>query len=234
MVFLQLSTIRIIQVYIAQGSMCLMFVILTYVCLRKNRKRPFIYFSLFFLSIAIGMFLNFIYAPLNDEKLVKVLNFLTNFFIAFSTIFLTIFCLSVYKQNKFGPFKQISIIIIHGILIALSILIPNAVEISEATNWIPRWNIFFFLYILILTLFLGLIPTIYYSLRIYSTLNDKELKKRWSFFITSIVLYYSAMYGTFLSNYLNNNIFRIIIAITTVTLILGGHYMIYYGVIKKL
>ena len=234
MPFLQLSSIRFIQVYIAQGSMCLMFFILMVMCLRKNRKRPFIYFSLFFLSIAIGMFLNFIYAPLKVEILVKILNFLTNFFIVFSLIFLTIFCLSVYKQNKFGTFKQISIIITHGTLIVFSILIPNGVEISEANNWIPRWNLFFFLYIITLTLVLGLIPTIYYSLRISSTLNDKELKKRWKFFLISIVLYYVAMYGTFLSNYLNNNIFRIIIAITAVILIMAGHCMIYFGVIKKL
>jgi len=232
--FLQLSTIRFIQVYIAQGIVFLMFIILICICLRKNRKRPFIYFTLFYLSIAIAIFINFIYAPLTDENLVKVLNFLTNFFVAFSSIFLTVFCLSVYKQNKFGTFKQIIIIIIYGILIAFSILIPNAVEVGEATNWIPRWNIFYFLYLLSLTLILGLIPTIYYSLRIYSTLNDKELKKRWKFFILSIVLYYSATYGIFLSNLLNYHLFRIIMAIATVSLCSGGHLMSYYGVIKKL
>ena len=232
--FLQLSTIRFIQIYLAQGIVFLMFIFLIYKCLRKSRKRPIIYFALFYTSIAIGIFLNFIYAPLKDEKLVRLLNFLTNSFIGLGSIFLTVFCLSVYKQNKFGTFKQITIILLFGTLIAFSILIPNAVEVGQATNWIPRWNIYYFLYLLLLTLIFGLIPTIYYSFRLFSTLNDKELKKRWKFFIFSIILYYSATYGIFLSNFLNYPLFRIIIAIITISLCTAGNLMSYYGVIKKL
>ena len=115
MAIFQLNPTRIIQIYIVQGLTFLFFLFIVYKSLKKSRKRPLIYFSLFLISIDIGLLFNFIYAPLRDPSLVLILNFLTNYFIALSAIFLTVFCIIIYKHHQFGTLKQFTLILIYAI-----------------------------------------------------------------------------------------------------------------------
>ncbi|MFX1395126.1 MAG: hypothetical protein ACFFAH_16360 [Promethearchaeota archaeon] len=233
MVLFQLNLTRIIQIYIVQGLSFLFFLLIVYKSLKKSRKRPLIYFSLFFISIDIGLFFNFIYAPLTNLSLVLTLNFLTNYFIAFGAIFLTVFCIIIYKHHQFNTLKQATLILIYAVLLFLIILIPNGVEISEKTNWHPCWSIYLFLYVIMLLTIMGLIPTLYYSIKILQTFNDETLKKRWRFFIIGTCEYYILTYAVFLSNTLDILIFRRSIAIITLILAITGAIALYYGVIKK-
>ena len=65
MVFFQLDTTRIIQVYVVQGIIAVFFLYLAYKILKRDTKRLNLIFRLGFISAGIGLLINFIYAPLH-------------------------------------------------------------------------------------------------------------------------------------------------------------------------
>ena len=81
MVLYQLDTTRIIQVYILQGTVGFFFLFLAYRILKRDTKRLNLMLSLGYITASIGMFINFIYAPLTNEAIVLVLYYMTIFFI---------------------------------------------------------------------------------------------------------------------------------------------------------
>ncbi|HEY0087926.1 MAG TPA: hypothetical protein VGB37_03725 [Candidatus Lokiarchaeia archaeon] len=231
---LQLTLIRIIQVYVAQGFVFAFFLAIALKILVNNRKRIMLIFSGFYLSVAIGIFFNFIYAPLTNPNLVKTLNFLTNFFITYGTIFLMVFCLIFFKgESNVSSVKQYVIFLVYGILLLCSIFIPNGVEISQSTGWSPHWNLLFFIYIAMVMTVMACVPTLIFSFKISKKFEDEFLKKKWKFFIIGIIELYIFLYGTYLSNMLNIQAIRTVWAIISLILTLSGAYFVYYGVAKK-
>ncbi len=110
---------RAITVYVAQGFICFFFIFLAYKILKRDRKRLNIIFSGFYLSAAVGLLTNFFYAPLDPlefEPIILFMNFITNFGIFYSIIFLVIFDLILLKSEKvITPIKQLVILITFGI-----------------------------------------------------------------------------------------------------------------------
>jgi len=94
MTLYQMTVTRALTVYVAQGLICVFFIFLAYKILKRDRKRLNIIFSGFYLSAAVGLFVNFIYAPLDPldfESVILFLNYITNFGIFYSPIFLVVF-----------------------------------------------------------------------------------------------------------------------------------------------
>jgi len=234
-----ISLTRIITIYIAQGLMCLYFLFLAYKILKRDRKRLNVIFSMFYLSSVFGFIINFIYGPLTDESVVKMLNFLTNFGIFYSPIFIVVFELILLKSEKvITTSKQLIILIIYGITMFCMILFlftPEfGVTLNVETGWSPVWSIPFFIYVVLVETFGAILPTLYLSFQIYKKFEDDVLKKKWKFFILGFCALAIFMYGIFISNTLNIATFRTIIGVVGLILALLGANLMYYGVGRQI
>lgn len=240
MTLLQMSISRALTVYVAQGLVCAFFIFLAYKILKRDRKRLNIIFSGFYLSAAIGLLINFIYAPLDPsefEPVILFMNYLTNFGIFYSVIFLVVFDLILLKSEKvITPIKQLLIFIVFGIAMFSMIFFVYVeglgVEI-DPDSWSPHWMFAFFLYLLIIES----IPTglfVYFSFQIYKKFEDEQLRKKWKFFIFGTIAVIIFMYGIFVSNFLNDPTFRLIMGATGLILAIAGGYLMYTGVGRQL
>ena len=245
-----MSLTRALTVYVAQGFVCFFFIFLAYKILKRDRKRLNLIFSGFYLSAAIGLLINFIYAPLDPNSLEIVpviifLNFITNFGIFYSPIFIVIFDLILLKSEKIiTPIKQLAILILYGIAMFSMIFFAYVKGIAfdgssrlgvefDPLSWSPIWNLPFFLYLLIIeSIPTGLI--LYFSFQIYKKFEDEQLRKKWKFFIFGIIALIIFMYGIFVSNYLNDPTIRLGMGALGLILAVVGGYMMYTGVGRQL
>ena len=240
MTLYQMTITRALTVYVAQGLVCAFFIFLAYKILKRDRKRLNIIFSGFYLSAALGLFVNFIYAPLDPldyESVILFLNYITNFGIFYSTIFLVVFNLILLKSEKvITPIKQLAIFIVYGIAMFCMIFFVYVegwgVEI-DPESWSPHWMLPFFLYLLIIeSVATGLF--FYFSFQIYKKFEDEQLKKKWKFFIFGAAALIIFMYGIFVSNFLNDPTFRLIMGAIGLILAIAGGYLMYIGVGRQL
>ncbi len=243
-----MSLTRALTVYVAQGFICFFFIFLAYKILKRDRKRLNLIFSGFYLSAAIGLLMNFIYAPLDPlefEPAILFLNFITNFGIFYSSIFLVVFDLILLKSEKvITPIKQLVILIVYGIAMFCMIFFIYVEGIAfdgssrlgvelDLDSWSPIWNLPFFLYLLIIES----IPTgffFYFSFQIYKKFEDEQLRKKWKFFIFGATALIIFMYGIFVSNFLNDPTFRLVMGAIGLILAIAGGYLMYNGVGRQL
>ena len=240
MTLYEMSISRALTVYVAQGFICFFFIFLAYKILKRDRKRLNIIFSGFYLSAAFGLFVNFIYAPLDPldyENVILFLNYITNFGIFYSPIFLLVFDLILLKSEKvINPIKQLVILLSYGIAMFCMIFFVYAeglgVEI-DPESWSPHWMLLFFLYLLIIES----VPTglfFFFSIQIYKKFEDEQLKKKWKFFIFGFTALIIFMYGIFVSNFLNDPDFRLVMGAIGLILAIAGGYLMYNGVGRQL
>lgn len=214
----------------------ILFIIVAALVLRRSLKQLNQIFSLFFISIAISSIINAIYASLRAPSLVLVLHLLTYYLFSFAMCFLFLFNLILLKSVKKIDRKiQLLFIAVWG-LILLGIFplgILDGVKIDETTGWKPMWEFSFFLYGFTVCFLYMIIPTLYWSIKIYKQFQDKEMKKRWRIFISGICFYYIVWGGNSIVNVLSIDFVRsfwsIILFFSFFTL-----YIIYYGVAKQL
>lgn len=230
MVLNQLDTARFINVYIGQGLVFAYFIFLTIKILQRDKKKLNLILSGYYIFIAVGLIINFIYAPLSNPEIIKILNSLTNFFVFFGMIFLFLYNLILYRAPKsIRPFYLLIIIIIYGILLSFIFFIPGGVQIDPSTNWKPVWSVLFFVYLIIVVSSVCIIPSLLLSVLLYKRFQNENIKKRWRCFILGISGVYFIMYCTMISNTLNDPNFRFISAIISISMFLWG-YLMYYGV----
>ena len=231
---LQLDLARFVIVYITQGVFLVIFLLIVASILKRGTDREHIIISGFYFFIALGFLINFIYAPLTDLALVSILNGITNFCVFFGLIFLTVYILSLLiSESKFTVRKQNMIFLVYFILLCGMYLIPGGVEIGPQTSCKPVWNFTFFLYLIILVSSMAIVPTLVSSLRLYKKMTMEDLQKRWKYFIIGVIGVYFIMYGTMLSNTLNNPEFRMIWSLIALTTFVWA-YLSYYGIGKRI
>jgi len=239
MVYFQLTPGRIITVYIAQGVILLAFLYLAIRILLRDRKRLNFIFAGLYISPAIGLLINFIYAPMTDEFIVLILNFFTNFGIFYAPIFIVVFDLILLKSEKvISTSKQLMILFIYGIAMfsmVFLLFIPGfGVTINSGTNWSPVWSLPFFLYVVFVETIGALIPSLYFSFQIYKKFEDEVLKRKWRFFIFGFIALMAFMYAIFISNYLGDPTIRLIIGVMGLILAILGGFLMYFGVGKQI
>ena len=236
MTLYEMSMTRIITVYGIQGFMCAFFLFLAFKILKRDRKRLNLIFAGFYISPPIGFIINFIYAPLTEGSVVLMLNFLTNFFIFYSVIFIVVFNLILLKSEKvITSKKQLTILILYGIAMfsMIGFLFFPGFGVTFNANWSPIWSVPFFLYVVVIEI-IGTFPALYLSFQIYKKFEDELIKKKWKFFIFGLCSILIFMYGIFISNALNIDIFRTVIGLVGLILALAGAYMMYYGVGRQI
>ena len=239
-----MSLTRILTIYVAQGLVCAFFLFLAYKILKRDRKRLNIIFAGFYISPVIGFIVNFIYGPLTDETLVIALNFITNFGIFYSPIFIVVFDLILLKSEKvINTTKQLAILILYAVALFCMIFFVFIEDMGvkmalgatgEAPDWSPHWMLPFFLYVVIVESVFAVGPSLYLSLKIYKKFEDEQLQKKWKLFIIGFCCLIIFMYGIFISNLLNNSTFRLIMGATGLILAITSGYLIYTGVGRQL
>jgi len=159
---------------------------------------------------------------------------MTYYLFCFSMVFILIFVLILIKPTKQINFKlQILILIIFSLLILDLLFITDGIIINGSTHWKPNWTWVFFLYSVIVCTIFIIFPTFYYSFKIYIKLKSEYLKKKWKYFLIGISAYFFLYYGTFISNTLNHDTFRIIWSLISLPTLIAL-YLIYYGVGRQL
>ncbi|MFW9822632.1 MAG: hypothetical protein ACFFE4_06845 [Candidatus Thorarchaeota archaeon] len=225
---------RFLQIYIIQGGFALFFLYMAIIVLKRDRKRTNLYLSSFYLSTAIGGLINMIYANIFIESIVYVLHFITYYILCYSLVFLLIFTLILLNPvEKFDRKIQFLLLILIGLLLLGLLFIPDGIQINQTTNWKPVWSPFFFLYSISICSVILIIPTSYYSLKIYSKFKNQHLKKKWKYFLVGLIGYFFLYYGTSFSNTLNNDTFRFIWSMLSLPTIIS-FFLIYFGVGKQL
>lgn len=225
---------RFLQIYIIQGSFALFFLFMATIVLKRGRKKTNLYLSAFYLSSFIGGMINIIYANIFDKTMVYILYLITYYTLCFSMTFLLIFVTLLLKPPDLISKKvQILIFAIDALFLLGLLLIPNGIIIDENTFWKPDWNWIFLLISIIGWSSIVILPTSYYSLKIYSKLGNTHLKKKWKYFVIGISAYFFLYYGTSFSNALHNDIVRFIWSLTSLPTLMAL-YLIYYGVGRQL
>ncbi len=229
---------RVLTIYGAQGLACVFLMFIAYKILKRDRKRLNLIFSGTYISAAIGLIINMIYGPIADEEVVLILNYLTNFGIFYSPIFLVVFDLILLKSEKvITTVKQLAILIGYGIamfcMIFFVITEDWGVAINEETEWSPVWELPFFLYLVIIES-IAVLPLLYLSIQIYQKFEDDQLKKKWRYFIFGFCAFIIFMYAIFLSNFLDISDVRTLMGGIGLILAIAGGYLMYNGVGRQL
>jgi hypothetical protein len=238
MVYFQLPLTRILTVYVAQGLILVVFLYLAIRILLRDRKRLNVIFAGLYISPAIGVLINFIYAPLTDVTIVLILNFFTIFGVIYGPIFAVVFDLILLKSEKIiSTSKQLAILIAYGIAVfcmGIFLLIPGFGVAIGPPNWAPVWSIPIFVYVVLILTCCTTIPVLYFSIKIYQKFEDEILKKKWKFFIYGFIALMTFMYLIFLSNTLADPTFRIILPGIGIILAILGGLLMYYGVGRQI
>ena len=237
MVLYQMDLTRFITVYIVQLGMGLVYLFIGLLIIKRSRKRLNQIFSYFYFMAASAAIVNVIYAPLKLQTTVKFLNVVTIFLFSYAVLYLFVVCLIIWKSETVITVKRNNIIaLVYFIL--LVVLFPIAffadgVTINESTDWKPVWSFLFVSYLLIVVTSFIFIPLIYVLIRVYGSIEDKELKKRWLFFILGILPYFAFLYLISVSNFLNDPTFRIITSIIGLFLFPSA-FLLYYSIVRHL
>lgn len=225
---------RFIQVYIVQGIYGLFYFYMAFMILNKDRKRLNQILSGFYLSVGIGVVINIIYVGIFIETIVRTLHFITYFLFCFALCFLLLFVLLLSKsEDIITSLRQLTIMLVFGLLTLLLLVIPNGFQINESTNWVPVWNPMFLLYASIICICITIIPSLFYAISLLKKFENEDLKKKWKYFIIGISSYFFVWAITSISNTLNISSFRTITALVTV-LTIPSIYLIYYGLGRQL
>jgi hypothetical protein len=232
----QLDIGRIIQVFVVQGIIALFFVYLIFRILSRKRKRINFLFALAYLFVLIGLVNNMIYSFIRDSFILIIMNFITNFSVTFALIFIMLFTLLLLKsETKVNTSKQLIIIGVYGVILFLQILfLPfDGMIINEETNWKALWTFPYYLYVIIIASVGAVIPTLYFSLRIYLEMKDTDLRQRWQYFIIGAIGLFFYMYGVFTVDLFNNDLLRLIWSLISLSIVVWIYFM-YYGVGRAL
>ncbi len=235
MPFLQIDTSRFIMVYIAQSIFVVYFTLITLQILRRKRQRLNIIFSSFFITIIIANIFNMVYAMMTVGPVILILNFFTNFFLCFGPIFLLIVNMLILESTIiFSVKRQNKYIIYYGLLILLGMAIFYIFGgVSVTSEFRPKFSLIFLIFILIITAVVVVIPIISTSLKIYFSFEMKALKRKWIIYVIGFLGNISIAYLIFINNYLDNDSFRLPVAIYSISVIFWG-YLMYYGIGFKL
>lgn len=253
-----MSTTRFLQVYIVQGILCAFMIYIGIKVLKRNPKKRLnqIFSGFFFLSGAGAPIINFIYAPIDLpelQSLVEFFNIFAYIVMTMGLIFLLLFILIIEKSEKvINTSKQIIIVVSYAVLLFLLYFMPDTAVVSIELDTInynppayvqksPVWFPFSTAYVFIITtITLGL--SIFFSLQVSRQFEDKELSKKWRYFIIGVILLWSVALIIVVTNYLAplisptdaiESTIRLVSGLIQLVLIAIGAYFTYYGVGKQ-
>ena len=235
MAIFQIDASRFIIIYIAQSIFVVYFALIALQVLRRKRQRLNIIFSSFFITIIIANILNMIYAVMENELLILILNFFTNFFLCFGPIFILIVNMLILESTIiFSVKRQNKYMLYYGLILLIGMAffyILGGVTVTAEGR--PKFSLLFFIFVISITVALVVIPIIYTSMKIYFSFETKPLKRKWIFYVIGFLGSISIAYLVFINNYLDSDSFRLLVAIYSISVLFWG-YLMYYGIGFKL
>lgn len=234
-----MDLIRFITVYIVQGIMGVLYLYLGLKTLKRDTKRLNVILGAFYITIAIGVFINWIYAPLDNDPIVLYLNFATNFCFFWGIGFLTVFNIILLKSEKvFTSMKQALYLIIYGVVLGggmfVLIHIPDAGVTIDPEKFTPIWSFPFFIYVVIIINIFATIPSIYFLMKVQKKFENEELKQKFRFFFIGVVEIIIFAHLLFTANVLNDPTIRLISAVIGFILVISAAYFLYIGVGRQI
>jgi len=237
MTFRTLDISRIIGITINQTFVVLMFSIIAYYILKRNKTRLASTFASFFLFEAMGFIFGIIYVPFKINPLASILYFIAIFCIFFGPSFLLVSLILLLKTEIILTRLRQAIILIMNLIIFLIILIiPGSffggVQINSNTAWRPQYTLSFFIVMIIYTT-IKIIPILYFSLVIYQKFELKELRRRWLHLLVGIIGFAIILYGLMVYVFWPNELYRYVWAFVSPMVFLFG-VLIYQGIGRSL
>ena len=230
---------RLLIVFVPQLILASIFLYIAIKLLKRNRIRPIVTLSMFYVFSATGLIFNAIFLLIAEFKpevalLLVSLYFLSFYPILFSPIFIITFMMTLLKLDDVFTFKkQFIIILIYGLITFFVFFTPYGIRFTE--EWRPSFSWTLLTIILIVFSVFILIPTIIYSRRLLKTFKDKILKKKLLTFIIGVIGIMISVYGaTFYITWQENFFFRSIWSVATVLIIIPSALFIYYGIGREL
>ncbi len=225
---------RYFVVYAIQSFAIILYVVITFKILKRNRNRLTSILSTFYLLGTSGLFFNLILIPIKNNPISTILYFMTFFLISFGQIFLIVFLrtllnLDINTNSKVDHF----IILVYGLLISIPFFIPEGFSFNESTNWIPiySWNFLIILYSIFTVMII--IPSTIYFKKLYNKFEKIELKKKLRYFTAGSYGMFFTSYGAILYNTWQNPIFKVVWTFLSLIIIPSG-LLIYYGIARNL
>ncbi|MHA1694829.1 MAG: hypothetical protein ACTSUG_06185 [Candidatus Helarchaeota archaeon] len=238
MLFEQLDMSRYLLVFIIQPIISFILLYLVFKILKRNRTLHTIILSFFYFIVSIGFLLNIIYALaaiFNNELMTYLIFYITSYLIIDSPVYLIVFIKMLLKiEEKPNLRKELIYAVIYGILCTYIFFFPNGLTISEKTGWKPLYSFEFLIFSYFFMTFLIILPLIYYSLKLYRTIETNILKKKFKLFIGGTLGFVSVIYGTILYNTWHYPLYRLFWSISVSFFLIAISLLIYFGIGKDL
>ncbi len=233
MISQQIDFERVIGIFIVNGVVILFFLIIFIKLWRRQKNRYSMLFSMVYLFNAIGLGLNIIYAFLTSEIPIITLDFFMMYLTLMGQIFALLFNLNLLKSITTLTAKKQKLIFI-GYAIALFLALYFPMDTTINAEFIPRYSWTKFLVMILFYFGAFFIPIVYTIMLVYKTIETKELKTRWLFYLYGYLFLGFALANGFLYATWDNEIYRSFsIYFLLISTIIGG-YLLYYGVGKSL
>lgn len=129
--------------------------------------------------------------------------------------------------------KKITIIVtLYGILCWSLYLVPGGITFTS--NWTPVYSIPFFIYLFVIFTSYLTIPTIFYSIRLYTLFKARNLKDKLRLFLSGVFLMLATVYGAIYFNTTSEPIFKTLWSIFAFFMEIAAGLLVYYGIGKDL
>jgi hypothetical protein len=232
--FSDLSLEAIFQVFFVQGFLFFLFLTFGIKLLSRGTKRINIFFSGFYISISIGFLFNFILVFIRNDFLNVLFYFLILFFLFLGTFFLAMFTVLLKLGEKIGSMNQYLLLTAYVILLFIILLLtPDGLTLNKSTDWHPVYTDLYFIYIMI-TLSIPFVITFYFSVQIYKSFQNEDLRRRWKYFGFGITGLYIFAYSTLIIYKMLSGVIVLIMSMIDFVLIIISSFLVYYGAIKKI
>jgi hypothetical protein len=111
-------------------------------------------------------------------------------------------------------------------------LMPEGITFDS--NWVPTYNLLFFVLIYLFFTIYITVPTTYYSARLYKLFKARNLKYRYRLYLIGIYLMLANVYGGiyFIATY--NQLFKTIYSVIAFFMEIAAGLLVYYGLGKDL
>ena len=236
MIFQECDIPRIMGVFISQIIITISFLYFFVRIRSRSKSRYSKILSTIYIIVVLAFTLNFIYVWFTIPILITILDFLMIYLLFVAFILMIFFILNLlYSIKIFLISIQLKIAAVYCVATFLAMFLPtiigpNIIVINNKPKYL--WPLSITLYIFLIVAFV--IPTLFFSMKVYHTITKPDLKKRWQFFNLGYLLLCIGFICLITFVTIEDEIIRYIISFIGLIIVNISGYFMYYGVIKSL
>ena len=227
---------RLMIIFGSQSFIIIVFLILGIIVIKRKRERAQVALFLFYILLAFGLILNIVEVliiPTNNGVLIRILYTLSVFFIAFPFVFNLLFInILLRMKENFTVKKMVAIVFVYAVICFSLFLVPDGIIFSP--TWTPTYSFTLFIVLYIYFTVFMVIPTMFYSLKLYRLFKAQNLKNRLRLYLTGFIIIMAAIYGGVYFITSDNQLFKTIYGIIAFVAEIVAGFLIYFGLGKDL